>query len=314
MVTFLSKIGNKVGQTSIKMWEQIKQSWSSGSMLNRIIWINIIVFALIEISSLFNLGDENLWLATSADLQVLKYRPWTIVTHMFVHDGVWHLFWNLIGIWGFGRMYQAEEGSRKLLSTYVMGGLAGIIFVIGSVHLLPALSDFNFNISVMGASSAMFAIIAATATLNPNKKVNFILFGTVQLQHIAFAILLLNYFLFRDKQMEVMMGHFGGVLMGFLIVSQAKKGRNISLWLEWIFDVFMSIIPTKGGTKTKFKVFKGKKKPKAQSTRPKSDDEFNSERREKELKVDAILDKISRHGYDHLTKEEKEFLFKQSKK
>ena len=280
---------------------------------------DFICLALIEISSPFNLGDEYLWLATSDDLEVIKYRPWTIATHMFVHEsisnyGILHLFGNMLGIWAFGRIYQAEEGSRKLLSTYVMGGLAGIIFVIGSVHFLPALIKIDPNTSVMGASSAMFAIIAATATLNPNRKVNFILFGTVQIQHIVFAIIIFNYFLLKDNSMEAMIGHLGGAIMGFLIVSQGKKGRNISRWLEWIFDVFMSIIPTKGGSKTRFKVFKGKKKPKAQSTRPKSDDEFNSERREKELKVDAILDKISRHGYDHLTKEEKEFLFKQSKK
>ena len=87
---------------------------------------------------------------------------------------------------------------------------------------------------------------------------------------------------------------------------------NLSAPLEWLFDVFMSLIPT-GGDK-RFKVKRGKKSSSSQHVRPKSDDQFNSERKENSNRVDAILDKISRHGYDHLSKEEKEFLFKQSKK
>jgi hypothetical protein len=141
-----------------------------------------------------------------------------------------------------------------------------------------------------------------------------VLFGTVQLQHIAFGIIVLDYFVRRDEDMGAMMGHLGGALMGYLIVKQSKKGRNIAGWLEWIFDAFMSIFPTGGAPRARFKVFKRKKPKQGSQKRPKSDDQFNSERREKELKVDTILDKISRHGYDHLTKEEKEFLFKQSNK
>ena len=138
-------------------------------------------------------------------------------------------------------------------------------------------------------------------------------FGTVKLQHIALGIIILDYFVRRDNDMSAMMGHLGGALMGFLIIRQGKKGRNLAGWLEWVFDAIMSIVPTKVAPRSRFNVFKRKTKSKSSSSRAKSDDQFNSERREKELKVDSILDKISRHGYDHLTKDEKEFLFKQSK-
>ena len=103
--------------------------------------------------------------------------------------------------------------------------------------------------------------------------------------------------------------------MGYLLVAQERKGRNLAGWLEWIFDAFMSMLPSKGGGKSvKFRIFKKRKPTQKAHARPKSDDEFNAERKEKSDRVDAILDKISRHGYDHLTKEEKEFLFKQSSK
>ena len=294
------------------MLDEIKRSWSSGSMLYRLIWVNVIVFIVVELVSLFYIGEGKMWLASSADLEVLKSRPWSVATYMFVHDGPWHLVMNMLPLWWLGRMYQAEVGSRKLLSTYVMGGLAGVLSVVACIHLIPSLSAYEDR-WVMGASSALFAIIAATATLNPNKKINFVFFGTLQLQHIAFAIIILDYFMRRDNDMGAMMGHLGGALMGYLLVRNAKKGINLAGWIEWIFDVFMSIIPTVGAPRTRFKVFK-KKAPKDSHKRPKSDDQFNSERRDNELKLDSILDKISRHGYEHLTKEEKDFLFKQSKK
>lgn len=281
-------------------------------MLYRVIWANVIVFVVVEIASLFYTGEGKMWLAATADFDVLKSRPWSIVTYMFVHDGPWHLVMNMLPLWWLGKMYHAEVGSRKLLSTYVMGGLAGIISVFACVHLLPSLSGYEDR-WVMGASSALFAIIAATATMNPNRKINFVLFGTVQLQHIAFGIIVLDYFVRRDEDMGAMMGHLGGAFMGYLIVKQSKKGRNLARWLEWIFDAFMSIITTGRAPRARFKVFNRKKK-KVSKPRSKSDDQFNSERRENELKVDSILDKISRHGYDHLTSEEKEFLFKQSNK
>ncbi len=281
-------------------------------MLYRLIWANVLVFLFVEITSLFVMGDAVLWLASTADLEVLKNKPWSVATYMFVHDGPWHLAVNMLPLWWIGRMYQADVGFRKLLSTYVMGGFMGLLTLIFCVNFLPQFSGYEDR-WVIGASSAIFAIISATAARNPNRKINFVLFGTVQLQYIAFAIIIIDYFVRSDNDMGAMMGHLGGAFTGYIIVSQASKGRNLAAPLEWFFDTVMSFLPTDGSPRTRFKVFKRKKNAQ-KSTRPKSDAQFNSERRENELKVDAILDKISRHGYDHLTKKEKEFLFKQSKK
>ena len=283
-------------------------------MLYRIIWVNVLVFVFVEVGSFFVPNEGMMWLAATADLEVLKERPWSVGTSMFVHGGPWHLAVNMLPLWWFGRMYQADVGSRKMLSTYVIGGLAGFAALLACVHLLPQLQGYEDR-WVLGSSSALFAVIGATAARNPNRKVNFVLFGTVQLQHIALGIVALDYFVRRDHDMAAMIGHLGGVLMGYLLVAQERKGRNLAGWLEWIFDAFMSMLPSKGGGKSvKFRIFK-KRKPKQKAhSRPKSDDEFNAERKDKSDRVDAILDKISRHGYDHLTKEEKEFLFKQSSK
>ena len=293
------------------MWEDLKRSWASGSILYRLIYLNIAVFLTVSVVTIFIKDEGLLWLESSPNLKVLAERPWSVATYMFVHGNLWHLIVNMLPLWWFGRMYQAEVGSRKLLSTYVMGGLAGVATVILAVNYLGSFEAYANN-GIVGASAAVFAIMTAMASLHPNRKVNFVLFGTVQLQHIVIGIIIMDYFARRNHDLSAMIGHLGGAFMGFSLVHLNKRGVNLSAPLEWMFDAFMSLIPTGGGKR--FKVKRGNKSSSSQHVRPKSDDQFNSERKENSNRVDAILDKISRHGYDHLSKEEKEFLFKQSKK
>ena len=202
-------------------------------------------------------------------------------------------------------------GSRKLLSTYVMGGLAGVATVILAVNYLGSFEAYANN-GIVGASAAVFAIMTAMASLHPNRKVNFVLFGTVQLQHIVIGIIIMDYFARRKPRSICDDRSSWRCLHGIFSGSLKQEGVNLSTPLEWMFDAFMSLIPTGGGKR--FKVKRGNKFSSSQHVRPKSDDQFNSEEKENSNRVDAILDKISRHGYDHLSKEEKEFLFKQSKK
>ena len=293
------------------MWEDLKRSWASGSILYRLIYLNIAVFLTVSVVTIFIKDEGLLWLESSPNLKVLAERPWSVATYMFVHGNLWHLIVNMLPLWWFGRMYQAEVGSRKLLSTYVMGGLAGVATVILAVNYLGSFEAYANN-GIVGASAAVFAIMTAMASLHPNRKVNFVLFGTVQLQHIVIGIIIMDYFARRNHDLSAMIGHLGGAFMGFSLVHLNKRGVNLSAPLEWMFDAFMSLIPTGGGKR--FKVKRSNKFSSSQHVRPKSDDQFNSERKENSNRVDAILDKISRHGYDHLSKEEKEFLFKQSKK
>ena len=293
------------------MWEDLKRSWASGSILYRLIYLNIAVFLTVSVVTIFIKDEGLLWLESSPNLKVLVERPWSVATYMFVHGNLWHLIVNMLPLWWFGRMYQAEVGSRKLLSTYVMGGLAGVATVILAVNYLGSFEAYANN-GIVGASAAVFGIMTAMASLHPNRKVNFVLFGTVQLQHIVIGIIIMDYFARRNHDLSAMIGHLGGAFMGFSLVHLNKRGVNLSAPLEWMFDAFMSLIPTGGGKR--FKVKRSNKFSSSQHVRPKSDDQFNSERKENSNRVDAILDKISRHGYDHLSKEEKEFLFKQSKK
>ena len=294
------------------MWEDLKRSLVSNCILYRLIYLNIVVFLTVSIVSIFIKDEGLIWLESSPNLKVLAERPWSVVTYMFVHGNLWHLIVNMLPLLWFGRMYQAEVGSRKLLITYVMGGLVGVATVILAVNFLSSFEAYT-NQGIVGASAAVFAIMTAMASLHPNRKVNFVLFGTVQLKHIVIGIIIMDYFARRNHDLSAMLGHIGGAFIGFALIHLNKRGVNLSAPIEWLFDAFMSLIPTMGG-KNRFTVKRGKEFSSSQYVRPKSDDQFNSERKENSNRVDAILDKISRHGYDHLSKEEKDFLYTQSKK
>jgi len=285
-------------------------------MLVKLIWVNVVVFFIMTL-----LPEGGSILTVSTDFQLLLTKPWTIVTHMFAHNDLFHFFINMICLWFVGRLYQAEVGARRLLSMYVLGGFAGVLFVMLSILLI----DYNDDSStILGASAAFYAILAALATIDPNRK---IVFGSVTLKTLVIVILVLNYFKNYDDNTLAMMGHYGGAFMGYFLVTQERKGRDYARWLEWIFDTVMSMIPSKSTSSSSSKWGTGKvwrknrsankaaaKKTANSKKAPKSDDVFNSEKRDSQDKLDAILDKISRHGYDHLTKEEKQFLFKQSNK
>ena len=309
------------------MWEDIKKSWNTGGMLYKLIWVNVVVFVVINSAIVFTqLTDIQLpasasggyGLFTTAHLPTLLYRPWSMLTHMFAHKEIFHLLFNMMLLWWMGRMYVSEVGSRRLLSTYIMGGLAGFIVYAISVNVLPALRMEEVSFAY-GASAAIMAIFTATATLNPTKKIPFFVLGSVQLKYIALLYVLFDYFgILGESGLETggRIAHLGGAAFGYFLIVYSRKGINIVRWLEVIIDMIMSSLPTSStpSFSKKFNFTKSMRRKPKETRPPKSDDDFNSERKEREDRLDLILEKISRHGYDHLSKEEKKFLFNQSKK
>ena len=309
------------------MWEDIKKSWNTGGMLYKLIWVNVVVFVVINSAIVFTqLTDIQLpasasggyGLFTTAHLPTLLYRPWSMLTHMFAHKEIFHLLFNMMLLWWMGRMYVSEVGSRRLLSTYIMGGLAGFIVYAISVNVLPGLRMEEVSFAY-GASAAIMAIFTATATLNPTKKIPFFLFGSVQLKYIALLYVLFDYFgILGESGLETggRIAHLGGAAFGYFLIVYSRKGINIVRWLEVIIDMIMSSLPTSSAPSfsKNFNFTKSMRRKPKETRSPKSDDDFNSERKEREDRLDLILEKISRHGYDHLSKEEKKFLFNQSKK
>jgi membrane associated rhomboid family serine protease len=305
------------------MWAEIQQHWREGGVLNRLILLNLAVFVGVATVRLLGRmemlpGEEAWWtgpgvfgLAVSWDLAVLQARPWAVLTHMFVHTDVWHVALNMLLLWWMGRVFAASSGNRRLLSTYLLGGLAGFLVYAVMSNLFPGLrsgSTFAY-----GASAAVMAVFAAAATREPDRPVGIIFLGQVPLKWVALAYVALDYFGLSSggAQTGGHLAHLGGAVYGFLLVRAWNRGYDPARWFEVLLDRLAVWAPRGGAGGTRMKMVQRRRKAEP-IRRTVSDEDFNASKKEKAERLDHILDKISRQGYDSLSVEEKRFLFEQS--
>jgi hypothetical protein len=191
-----------------------------------------------------------------------------------------------------------------LLVTYFLGGLAGGLLFILTYNVLPVFHDVLPAARALGASASVMAIVTAIAFYIPNFTISLIFFGRVKIFYLALALFVIDFFMIRHGNAGGHIAHIGGAIYGFLFVYYLRKGND--------FSKLFSRTGKKGGRRY-FSNIKRKQK-KETSKRPVSDEKYNETRAEQQKKIDAILDKISRSGYDSLTKQEKELLFNSSNK
>lgn len=295
----------------------LKRQFQAGGMYIKLIYINVGVFLIMSIiglvanlmksPELVGLIEFNLGAAT--DLKILLYKPWTIFTYMFVHGGFFHLLMNMLLLFFFGRQIEAYLSGKKVLSIYVIGALAGLFLQIAAINVFPLFRDAPFGI-IVGASGGVFALMVALATYAPQMEVN--LFGILPMKLMW---LVGGYFLLELLNVDQVSNvahftHIGGGIYGFLMITQFKKGKDISLWFDNIIAFFVGLFdPSKRKPKMKVKYSKFRDQ-KTAAKPPKDDIDFNSQKVAQQKKLDAILDKIKIRGYDGLTKSEKDFLAK----
>lgn len=291
--------------------QDIKRKFQGGDALMRLLLINVGVFLLINVYLLLLfitkaeptafLGD-NLALAASSNWEVLLKRPWSIVTHMFAHVQFGHFLFNMIALYFMGQLFVSLQGSKRLLNLYVLGGLSGfaLFFIAYNVFEVFKTTQGTY---VLGASAAVMAITVAAATLQPKREIY--LFGAIRLElmWLAAILILLDLASVRSGiNSGGHIGHIGGAIFGFIYARQLQKGKEMGSWLTNLLERIS-------------RLFSGKRmKVVSNNGRPKTDEQFNVEKKERQRRTDEILDKISRSGYDSLSKSEKEFLFKNAQK
>lgn len=286
--------------------EQLKTQFRSGSMTIRLVMVNVGVFALIQLINALErlqilsfldglpLGYPNQYFFALPvfRLQIL-YTPWTLFTSLFAHFGFLHLIGNLLFLYFAGSTYERFFGAKRLLHLYIIGGLTGNLTEILAHLIFPALQGSSF--SVVGASGAIMAIFMALAFAQPQLKVQ--LFGIFPLRIYMLAL----FFFLKDlssigtNDQIAHFAHIGGALFGFWSIQQFWHIRLSRPWLGFQ-------LPT---NKPKMTVQKG--------SRPLTDEQYRANKQARQAQLDAILDKIAKKGYDSLTKQEKDFLFQQSK-
>jgi membrane associated rhomboid family serine protease len=231
-------------------------------------------------------------------------RPWTLITYMFSHSvlDIFHILFNMLVLYWFGRLFVEYLGSDKLIALYVLGGLTGALAYL----LIYNLGFGSANATMVGASGAIYAIVVGTAVLLPNYTFHLLLFGPVRIKYIAFFYVLLSLLSVRQGvNFGGNIAHLGGALMGFIYMKQLQVGINWGGWITVTLDWFVDLFRSKPKVKVTYRSEESVKRPAAakKSTSKTSQDE-----------IDDILDKISDGGYESLTKEEKEKLFNASKK
>jgi len=303
------------------IYEDIKRQFQSGNILTRIIIFNIavfVVFVLISVFTGFNSSIYNNiqnWLSLSSNAWEILTRPWTIITHMFMHAGFGHIFWNMLLLYWFGRIVGDFIGDKKILPLYILGGLVGGIFYYLSYNYL-GYGTAGVTGYALGASAAVMAFVAASAYLSPDYEFNLLIIGPVKLKFIAATLLILDLvFIGKGSNTGGHIAHIGGFCYGALYVYMLRNGTDLGEPLNDGYEKIKSFFDKNTAAKNKEKspVFVRYKAPESSGKR-KRRIKNDSVDLSYEEQLDKILEKIKGSGYDSLDAEEKEFLIQASKK
>jgi len=291
--------------------DEIKASFKQGTTLHKLIYLNLGLFLLVQLvrmvlllSNAYDSYDGFLrYLAVPSNLEVLGSRPWTLISYMFLHEGFIHILFNLLWLYWFGSIFVQELGLKKLLSTYLLGGLAGGILFVLFYNLFPVFAPVRSQAVALGASASVMAVVVAVATYRPDRRMHLVFIGPVKIAYLALAMFVLTSMVDFSVNTGGKIAHIGGALAGFLIAWYYRQGKDITRGFEGMLDRMATW-------------FKPGKHPRMKVThkRPVDDLDYNKQKVEEQKQVDIILDKISKGGYNSLTAKEKELLFKMSNK
>ncbi len=293
------------------IFENIKQSFRQGNSLIKLIYINSAIFILLKfvliISALFKIPGENLvsYLAIPADLTTLLHRAWTPFTYMFLHEGVFHILFNMLALFWFGKIFLLYFSEKQLVGLYIIGGLLSAVFYVVSYNIFPLFSSDVQESILLGASGSIMAIIVASAIQSPNMELQLMFLGAVKLKYVAVFVVLTSFFGVTSNNAGGEIAHLGGALAGYLFVVSLRQGKDLTRSLSGILDAFTNLF-----SRRKLRVKSNPYKRNA----PMSDAEFNMNKARKIAQIDRILDKIKTSGYESLSAEEKKCLFEQDNK
>lgn len=277
--------------------EQIKDKYQTGTIVEKIIFINIVLFLLTYLINTFSFllnGDGNFvleWFALSPQFDTFITRPWTLISYGFLHSGFFHIVFNLLFLYYIGNLFLDFFSKKQFITYYFLGILFGGIIYLLSYNYLPALK--SQQTILVGASAGVIAILVGIASYIPNYAIQFRFIGGIKLLYIAIGFVILDIVQIPVNNAGGHLAHLGGAVIGFILTVYFNQGKNIHLWPENLFATkkekpFKTVYKNKTSTKSANPI-------------------------EQQKKIDGILDKISKSGYDTLSKEEKDFLFKAGK-
>lgn len=293
----------------------LKQQYKYGGITNKLIAWNLIIYIVLGFSQMITtlsnqpniLNDllyQNFTLSTSFSDFITK--PWTLITSIFAHFSFMHILSNMLMLYFSGKAFEQIFEEKRLLSTYILGGIFGGVFEIISHASFPVFASFPSV--VVGASGSVMAIFTAIAFHRPNLEIK--LFGLISMRIIFLALIfiVLDLLSLGAKDGTAHFAHLGGIVLGFISIQNLYSKKNIISMFSKFLEKFFNLLKGNGNFKSKMKVSKSS----SRTSQFKTDEDYNLEAKERQEKIDKILDKISKSGYESLTKAEKDFLFRQS--
>ncbi|MGY5846970.1 rhomboid family intramembrane serine protease [Salegentibacter sp. HM20] len=292
-----------------------KYKLKTATVVEKLIGINVLIFVFFFVfrtmAFLFQFPDDFLmqWLVFPKDLFEFILKPWSIITYSFLHGGIWHILSNMLILYFSGIYFLNYFSPKRLLNYYFLGIIVGALVYMLSYNLFPAFASTGRSY-LIGASAGVMAVLVGIATHIPNMRVRLLLLGSIKFWYIAAFLVLLDVIQIPMGNAGGHLAHLGGALLGYTYTKQLQKGNDIGSWWEKIMDFFVGLFQT-SEKKPKMKtVYRNGSKPAAKAA---ASVKSRLSKTEKQKRIDDILDKISKSGYDSLSKEEKDFLFKAGK-
>lgn len=297
----------------------IRAPFKSGNVLMQLIIVNVAVFVILNLIrlSLFFSGYKGVvldavfhykitqWVGMPMNFWEFIYKPWTIFTYMFTQIEIGHLFWNMVFIYFFGTILQDFMGKSRILAIYLYSGLMGGLLTLLFHSTVPALIEHS-HMPIIGASGSVMGIVLAAATLVPDKTIFLLFLGPVKLIYIALFYVVVDLIGVSYIDGVGHIAHLGGALMGFMFIRLLRSGRDLSKPVNKIFYGGKNLVTFQ--RKPKMKVVKNTYTTSMGRDTGKTESKIQIQQR-----IDAILDKISKGGYESLSKEEKDYLFTHGK-
>ncbi|MBD3724705.1 MAG: rhomboid family intramembrane serine protease [Flavobacteriaceae bacterium] len=281
--------------------DDLKFQYKTGGIAQKLIFLNVALY-IISLPLFYNFSYKTFfypsWLALSSSVTVFGTNPWTVFTYMFLHAGFLHLLFNMMVLHFAGRLFATFFTDRQMLGLYILTGIfSGLVYV-------GVYSALGISTKLVGASGAIMGVLIATAVYAPYMELRLALIGRVKLWQVALVLLLFDLVQLPIENSGGHLAHLAGALFGFIYIKTLQRGFDLSKPISILQDFFEDLQKPK------------KKKPPFKAVHKNSNinttnTNFNKDINQK--KIDDILDKISQSGYDSLTKEEKEFLFKAGK-
>ena len=285
----------------------LKYQFARLNIAEKLIAVNVFVFLLNGLSiALLGFSNSGIvqWFELPKDFISFLMQPWSLVTYSFFHAGFGHIFWNMLMLYFAGRIFLNLFDNRRFINVYFLGVILGGLLFLLSYNVFPTLT--NINSTLIGASAGVTAVLIFVCTYTPNQEVRVIFFN-VKLWHIGVFFVLVDLVqIAYGGNIGGRIAHLGGAALGYFYARQLANGNDVGAGFSKLLDGISNLFKPrekKGPLKT---VYKNKSATARRST-------TDYDKKTHQRQVDDILDKISRSGYESLSKAEKDFLFKAGK-